>query len=201
MKQRNDTIDSENCLLLRDQFLAGDNSAYTKLYKMYSTDLYAFGLSLRFKTPLIEDAIHDVFEEIYLHRHNLRNIENLKYYFVAAFRHRLFFLLKKELNTAENIETTYVAESTEKDYLDTWIERENETERELLIKNLMSELNANQREVIYHRYVEELSLDEIATLMNINYQSVKNLICRSLKKMNKLKATTLFLLLTPLLQV
>src|SRR5659263_417912 len=71
---------------LRDEFVGGDDNAYSTLYELYAKDLYAFGLSLRVKTELIEDAIHDIFVEIYTHRHNLEKVDNVKYYFLAAFR-------------------------------------------------------------------------------------------------------------------
>jgi len=58
---------------------------------------------------------------------------------------------------------------------------------------LLSELTQNQREALYHRFVEKMSLEEIATLMNINYQSAKNLIYRSIKKLKSVAAFTLLL--------
>ena len=171
---------------LRDIFVAGDDSAYSAIYKLYAKDLYAFGLSLRVKAEIIEDAIHDIFVEIYTHRHNLEKVENLRYYFLAAFRNRLFYLLKKQSNTYEMDEkNSYGLE--EQDYQEIWIAKENDTAREQLVKRLYSELNKNQQEAIYHRYVEGLSVEEIANLMHINYQSAKNLIHRAIKKMKSIE--------------
>src|SRR5659263_8176 len=177
---------------LRDEFVGGDDNAYSTLYELYAKDLYAFGLSLRVKTELIEDAIHDIFVEIYTHRHNLEKVDNVKYYFLAAFRNRVFFLLKKESNTFKITETDMVG-LEERDFQESWIEKEEDSEKQLLVKRLLSELNQNQREALYHRFVEEMSCEEIATLMNINYQSAKNLIHRSIKKLKSVAASTLLL--------
>ena len=178
-EESNDIVRSKK---LRDKFVAGDNNAFSEIYEFYAKDLYAFGLSLRVKTEIIEDAIHDIFFEIYTHRAKLEKIENLKYYFFAAFRYRLFFLLKKESNTYEIDEkNSYGLE--EMDHQEIWIGKEEETAKEQLVKRLYSELNKNQQEAIYHRYVEGMSCEEIANLMNINYQSAKNLIHRAIKKM------------------
>lgn len=192
-EQSNDVIKSKK---LRDKFVGGDDRAYSEIYELYAKDLYAFGLSLRAKTELIEDAIHDIFVEIYTHRHNLEKIDNLKYYFIAAFRNRLFFLLKKEANTYEIDEkNNYGLE--EIDHQEMWIVKEEETEKEQLVKRLYSELNKNQQEAIYHRYVEGMSCEEIANLMNINYQSAKNLIHRAIKKMKSVaEFTTIFYITT-----
>lgn len=184
-------MDSVAIHRLRDAFVAGDDRAYSSIYELYAKDLYAFGMSLHAKTELIEDSIHDVFVEIYTHRHNLEKVDNLKYYLLAAFRNRLFFLLKKESNTF-GITDKDTNGLEEKDSQELWIETEITSEKELLVQRLLSELNQNQREVIYHRFVEGMSLDEISILMNINYQSTKNLIYRAIKK---LRATTVLTLL------
>jgi RNA polymerase sigma factor (sigma-70 family) len=190
MKFKNTILDPFVIYRLRDNFVGGDDSAYSTLYELYAKDLYAFGLSLRVKTELVEDAIHDIFVEIYTHRQNLEKVDNLKYYFLAAFRNRLFFLLKKDSKTFEITEKDEV-NLQEKDFQETWIEKEEDTEKQILVKRLLSELNQNQREAIYHRFVEGLTCEEIATLMNINYQSAKNLIHRSIKKLKSVAAFTL----------
>ena len=192
MKFSKKTLDTFNSHRLRDELLAGNNKAYSSIYDLYAKDLYAFGLSLRAKTELIEDAIHDVFVEIYTHRQNLEKVENLKFYFLAAFRNRLFFLLKKESFTS-GITEKDTLRLEEKDFEELWIEKEEDTEKELLVKHLLSELNQNQREALYHRFVEGLSCEEIAILMKINYQSAKNLIHRSLLKLKSVAAYTMLI--------
>jgi len=194
MKFKNTLIEPFAIHRLQDEFVAGDENAYSTLYNLYAKDLYAFGLSLRIKTELIEDAIHDIFVEIYTHRNNLEKVDNLKYYLIAAFRNRLFFLLKKDSQTQE-ITDKDVVELKEKDFQESWIEQEEETEKQKLVKRLLSELNPNQREAVYHRYVEELSCEEIATLMNINYQSAKNLIHRAIMKLKTVAAFPLSILI------
>ena len=194
MTLKSSTFDPYVIHQLRDEFVAGDDKAYSTLYNLFAKDLYAFGLSLRANTELIEDAIHDIFVDIYAHRQNLEKVDNLKFYFIAAFRNRLFYLIKKESKTTEITETNFQG-LNERDYQEEWIEREIETEKQVLLKKLFRELNEHQREALYHRFVEGLSCDEIAELMNINYQSAKNLIHRSIKKLKSVAAFTLMLLL------
>jgi len=194
MKFKNAIIETVSNHHLRDEFVAGDDNAYSVIYKLYAKDLYAFGLSLRVKTELIEDAIHDIFVDIYTHRQNLEKVDNIKYYFIAAFRNRLFFLLKKDLQNKEITEKDTLR-LVEKDFQELWIENEEDTEKQIQVKRLLSELNQNQREAIYYRYVEELSLEEISTLMNINYQSAKNLIYRAMMKLKTVAALKLLLII------
>ena len=43
MKFKNTTFDFSAIHRLRDDFVAGDNSAYSSIYELYAKDLYAFG--------------------------------------------------------------------------------------------------------------------------------------------------------------
>lgn len=194
MKYKITTIDPQSIYRLRDEFLAGSESAYSTIYKMYVNDLYAFGLSLRAKPELVEDAIHDIFVEIYTHRHYLQGVDNIKSYFITSFRNRLFLLMKKEINSGDyNENENYGLEEMDPEYQ--WIEKENANEKQLFVKQLYTELNPHQREALYHRFVEGLSVEEIAQIMKINYQSAKNLIHRSIKKLKKVSAFTFIVLL------
>lgn len=168
--------------LLRDRFAAGDDGAFAEIYWVFARELYAFGIFLRAKVEIIEDALHDVFVELYQRREKLAGIQNLKVYLMVAFKNRLFYLRKKEQISTE-ITDRQAYFYSDSNYMETLMEYEDsllETDR--MVKKVMSELNAHQQEVLYHRFIEGLSIDEIALLMNINYQSVKNLLHRSIKK-------------------
>ncbi|MEA4935528.1 hypothetical protein SDC9_133552 [bioreactor metagenome] len=186
---------SENLFILklRDQFLAGDEEAYSQIYRLYAKELYAFGISLNVApNEIVEDAIHDVFVEIYTRRENLRKVNNLKFYFIVAFRNRLFLLVNKNVRSYD-INNVQVPEMSERDYEEIWIEKEIEDEKLKMVREILSYLNTNQREAIYHRFIEGLSCEEISHIMGINYQSAKNLIYRALKKIKSLTVLSVIL--------
>ncbi|MFR1274228.1 MAG: sigma factor-like helix-turn-helix DNA-binding protein [Parabacteroides merdae] len=54
------------------------------------------------------------------------------------------------------------------------------------VKEILSILTPRQKEIIYYRFIQEMSMEDICILMDINYQSAQNLIQRSLKKSNKI---------------
>lgn len=56
-------------------------------------------------------------------------------------------------------------------------------------------LTPRQKEAIYLHYQSEMSYDEIAQLLGINYQSVRNLIHRAVEKVRSEMDVALFLLL------
>jgi RNA polymerase sigma factor (sigma-70 family) len=53
------------------------------------------------------------------------------------------------------------------------------------ITSMLKILSPRQRDAIYYRYVEDLTFEEITKLMDMNYQSVHNLIQRGVKKLKK----------------
>ena len=53
------------------------------------------------------------------------------------------------------------------------------------IEKLLSLLTSRQREIIYYRFTQGMSMEEICGLMDLNYQSAQNLIQRSLKKVRQ----------------
>ncbi|WP_347394504.1 RNA polymerase sigma factor, partial [Parabacteroides leei] len=63
-----------------------------------------------------------------------------------------------------------------------FIKNEQYTNQQRKLKEILSSLPPRQKEIIYYRFIQELSMDEICILMNLNYQSAQNLIQRSLKK-------------------
>lgn len=177
---------------LKDRFLAGNDEALGDLYRLYSKDLYALGLSLQVDTGLIEDAIHDIFEDIYRHKHRLKKVNNIKFYFFTAFRNRLFFLIKKEKNQKKKAEDYSKNELYQLGTPENLYPTEEYLKRDKIIKKVMTRLSCKQKEVIHYRFIEGMSINEISLLMEINDQSVKNLIYRTIKKIEAFKETQVF---------
>ncbi|GHV47842.1 hypothetical protein FACS1894181_02150 [Bacteroidia bacterium] len=63
------------------------------------------------------------------------------------------------------------------------IDNEDERERIDKINLILNMLTPRQKEVIYYRYVEGMGMGDICKAMEMNYQSVQNLIQRSIKKL------------------
>lgn len=93
-----------------------------------------------------------------------------------------------------NIYNTFNQERLQKNYafslyqteeqltVNEFIDQEARHEEMNNIKRMMKILTPRQREVIYYRFIEELSYDDICQIMGLNYQSAYNLLQRSLQK-------------------
>ena len=68
---------------------------------------------------------------------------------------------------------------------DRMIEREQDISQKERILEMLQTLNPHQKEIIYYRFEEGLSYEEIGTLMNMKTQSVQNNVQRAFKKLRE----------------
>ncbi|MEO4980255.1 sigma-70 family RNA polymerase sigma factor, partial [Bacteroides ovatus] len=61
------------------------------------------------------------------------------------------------------------------------------------IHHILKGLTGRQKEIIYLRFVHEMSFEEISEIMEINIQSARNLLTRSMEKLRKEVSSTTIL--------
>ena len=167
-----------------DNFLAGDDQAYEYIYKQHVQKLFLYGLTLTKDEALIEDCIQDVFIRIYENRQSLGKTNNIRLYLIAALRNTLLNSFRKQNTYRAFIDSLGKEEPVDDDTaMDRMISDEDELEKKKLIDSLLSVLTPRQKEIVYYRFMEGMSLEEISKLLNIDYHSVANVIQRALKKM------------------
>ena len=68
------------------------------------------------------------------------------------------------------------------------MERMEEANRTLTMTQYISNLSPRQQQIIYLYYIEERKYDDICQIMGINYQSVRNLMHRSMSRLRETAA-------------
>ena len=170
-------------VLIWNNFLVGDNLAFEIIYKKHVQALFKYGLTLTSDEDLIQDCIHDVFIYIYENRKKLGNVRNIRFYLIVALKNELLMAFRRQ-----NIHDKYAESLPEENWIETetvidqMIENEEEDDRRKLINKTLSILTPRQKEIICHRYITGLSLEEISKQENIDYHSVANIIQRAMKK-------------------
>ncbi|MDR0572943.1 MAG: sigma-70 family RNA polymerase sigma factor [Tannerella sp.] len=167
-----------------NEFRAGDNQAYARIYRTYVKQMLAYGMCFSTDRELVKDCVQNVFMNIYENRSRLKDVDNVKLYLFAALKNHLFNLFekKKEFSSIESIEPVFSVDYTIENQLE---EQENDHDRKEKILKILDILTPRQKEVIYYRYMEEMDFDEIGKIMQMNYQSLHNLIQRSIIKIRK----------------
>lgn len=164
-----------------NKFLSGDDKSYTYFYKKYVMDLFSYGLHFTPNRELVRDCIQDVFVKIYCNRNKLSTPENIKLYLFIALKNTLFNVFQKD-KADYHIDTLEPVFTIEFSMEEKMIREEIEEEQILKLNQMLETLTPRQKEVIYYRYTEGLEMEAICQLMDMNYQSVQNLIQRSFKK-------------------
>lgn len=159
-----------------------DVDSFSYLYDVYADSLFNYGCKLTGDHELLKDCIHDVFIKIYNKRYELDEVFNFKSYLFVSLKNKLFDELKKKTLLAEKQVEDYhpvAAENVEIDYI------VNEKERlfNKKVTSLLNQLSVRQKEAITLYYLEERRYEDICVIMDINYQSLRNLIHRGLTKL------------------
>lgn len=168
-------------------FLSGNDNAYSQIYKTYAKRLFIQGLQFTSDKELIKDCVQDVFVKIYKTRENLKPVQNIKVYLFIALRNTIITALSREKIQFDNLTKENGIDDVADENMieDEFIEKETQTDNKQLIDKILSVLTSRQREVVHYRYFEDMNLNEIAILMDMNYQSTQNLLQRSIKKINE----------------
>lgn len=169
-------------------FQTGDKEFFSNLYDIYVNALFTYGCKITSDYELLKDCIHDVFVKIYNKRRDLNNVLNFESYLFVSLRNKLFDeLRKKKLLSEKQVEDYYpvATENVEADY----IVREKENLSNKKVSQLLDQLSARQKEAITLYYLEEKKYEDICVIMDINYQSLRNLIHRGLTKLRMVTQT------------
>lgn len=165
-----------------DGLMNGQQHAFTVLVRRYTDALYVYGLRLCTDEELVKDCVQEVFLFIWRRRQYLQQPVSLKFYLMKAVRNKIFrelpkWQMKDELNASQC------------QFPDFFMELDENAEMPQAIKNRMKsyldQLSPRQREILYLRFYEGLRQQKIAEMMNLNHQSVYNLLRSALAALKK----------------
>lgn len=182
---------------LWNRFKAGDEKAFDQLAKLRYRVLFNYATRFTKNRDFIKDCIQDLFLELWERREKLVETPYVTIYLIKSLRNNLFRQLRQEKSLGET-------DDWDKDSFTD----ETTVERELIAAELLSEqaqtlrraieqLPARQQEVIFLKFYEGLSNEEIAQIMDVERQTVANFLYRALTQMKHLLPA--FILLLPLL--
>ncbi|MCF2505218.1 sigma-70 family RNA polymerase sigma factor [Dyadobacter sp. CY107] len=164
--------------VLWQQLKDGSELALGALIRQYFNPLLNYGLKFIRDEAFVKDCVQEVFIEIWNRRERVTVPDSVRAYLLSSVRKRVLreayrqqILREEEPADLEN-NGHFVEFSPE------WILIENETlaQTKERIEKVLSMIPKRQREVIYLRYYQNLERDEIAEIMNVNPQSVSNLL-------------------------
>jgi RNA polymerase sigma factor (sigma-70 family) len=170
---------------LWNQLRAGDEEAFSQLFERYYSPLVNYGKTLMSASDTVKDCVQDVFIDVWTYRSKLNDAIAVKAYLLSSVRKRIarnherehIFSKVKDVDSLEflfdfSIEDRLIADET----MAIKVEQ---------LNKLINDLPARQKEALYLRYHQGLSVEQVAEVLNLNYQSTKNLLHRAILQLRK----------------
>lgn len=185
--------DTNRDIVLWSQFRNGDTESFVSIFRNYYSDLFNYGCKITDDHAIIEDGIQDLFIDLW-RTHGKAEIVSLKAYIFRAFKFKLIKAIGKAGKTSSFLPEVHENEFEISHEMLLINDQEN---KELAQKvfNAMRELSARQKEIIYLKFHQNLSYEEVSEIMNINYQAARNLVYQSLKVLKKIITIQLIFIL------
>jgi RNA polymerase sigma factor (sigma-70 family) len=172
---------------------SGDRTGLEGLYKLYSHDLFRFGLSMVADEDFVQDCIQEVFIDLWKYHNTLQQANNVKVYLFKSLSRKISKASSKEKKwrkeeIKENNTPGYFIESIESKIINN--QKDEDLQRK--IAKALQHLPARQKEVILYLFFEDFSYEEVSKMMGINLRSVYTL---AWKAISTLKKSVLFVIL------
>jgi RNA polymerase sigma factor (sigma-70 family) len=168
------------------EFRSGSEAAFARIYRQHARVLLTYGKKIVSQHKLAEDCLHDLFIELWERRQHLGATDSIRLYLLKALKNKL-------LRASARQNRLSLAGAPGDDYHFSFsfsfeselISNQLSAEQEERLKASVAGLSQNQREIIFLRFYSDLSYDQIAEVMGINYQSVKNLMFRAMRALRE----------------
>ncbi len=164
----------------------GNKAAFQKIYFEHYRFLYNYCRKYTNNVALVEDLLQELFITIFEKKERLSDTNNIRLYLFCSIRRTLFRTLNsRELKITDSFDFSHPEfhfdEGVEPDYGD---DEEQNRLRKLLF-NSINTLGERQKEMIYLKYFSGLGSKEIADVLGVSYQTVRNTLCNALQKIRK----------------
>jgi RNA polymerase sigma factor (sigma-70 family) len=168
------------------RFKAGESEALGQLASVHYRALYNYALKFASDPDFIRDSIQELYLDLWERREFLSETAFVKSYLLKALRHKLIkesIRLKRFHEPASlSVDFENANCSVESDI----IEDEHQRHITSRLNHIINGLSKRQQEIIYLRFYQNLSNEDIAHIMGLGRQSVSNLLYRTLKEIKEI---------------
>lgn len=168
-----------------DLLRGGDQSALASIYQDTIDNLIDYGCRFAKDKQLVEDAIHDTFISIWKNRSTISTTTNPLAYLMLSLKRNIFRKVNKLKIVDGESEITELNFQAELTVEESMIRNEEENSNSKRLKEAYSGLSKRQKEAIYLKFYQNKSYEEVSDLLEMNYQSTRNLIFRAITSLRK----------------
>jgi len=167
-----------------NDFIEGDREAFEQIYRVLLPSLYEYGMRRVKDEDYVRDSIQDIFVKFWESRSKLKTISNPKHYLLVALKNSLLNAQLRDgrLSSFGENDDFLLSYDIESNY----ILAEEQRANALKLIQALEQLTGKQKEVIFLRYFEELSYEEISVLTNISVKSLYKLNNRAMEALKEI---------------
>ena len=165
------------------QFWDGNEMAFSQLYCLCFDDLLAYGRRVGGDNEMVEDLIQDLFLKLYQKKIILEDNTKLRSFLFRALKNLIYnqLLRNAKLQSLPDYDFAFDLDYTIDEQL-SWMHDLGLSDE---VHHILKGLTEHQKEIIYLRFIHDMSFEEISKIMKINTQSARNLLFRSMEKIRK----------------
>lgn len=185
------------------QSIREDNElSFSILYKKYTKLLYNYGMNSCRDHSLVMDCLQELFTSLWGNRRNLTDVYAVNAYLFKSFRRMLIkkltwrkrFSLSLDSCDDRYFEIVFPIE-------DKLEQTESEAERLHQLKSCMAGLTRRQREALFLKFYNNLDYNSIASVMDLQVDSVYNIVSKALDCLRNRMSSSAWLLLATLFSI
>ena len=161
-----------------------DLEAFDEFYHLYVSDLYNYGMSIAKQESIVDESIQLLFTRLYNKRSTISINTSPKSYLLTSLR-RLIIEQLGQLNNFEEIDFQNDFEFSEHSHEEKLVEEDGKKEDIDKLNSAKEHLTKRQKEIIFLKFNEELSYDEISVVMSITKEAAYKLVNQAIKRLTE----------------
>ena len=168
-------------------YVTNDNQhALSELFVKYHHELIRYGISVCRNEELANDCIQNLFLKLWKNKISLTEDVAIRRYLMASLRHHIVDHLREKNYGWERLPEGAPGDPLSCSSYESELIKEEATVhlKRRLLRGL-EYLSPRQQQVVQLRFFEEKSYSEVATTMGMNVQSVRNLLHRAIKSLQR----------------
>jgi RNA polymerase sigma factor (sigma-70 family) len=181
--------------VLWQRLKGGNDLAFSVLYKKYVQRLYNYGMHTCHDRDLVMDCIQELFSKLWERRIELADVEAVNFYLFKSFRRLLIArLVEVRRRSCDLPDENNIGFEILSSIEDSIILNESSVEEAARVKQAIAQLSKRQREMIFLKFYNDLSYQNVAAIMEMSVDSAYNLMSKAIDSLKKSLKKAAFIL-------
>ncbi|MES2732634.1 MAG: sigma-70 family RNA polymerase sigma factor [Bacteroidota bacterium] len=168
-------------------FKQGNNEAFAHMYRMHSEALFSYGMHISRNANLVKDCIQNLFIHLWNSRENLTDTDSIKFYLFKSLKRSLVdeLVSQNKYSSIDEVTENYNFEITPSHEFEL-LHKQTSLEQKEKLQQGINRLTKRQKEAIFLVYYNNLSHQEVASMMSLKVTAVYNLVYNALVTLKKI---------------